>query len=344
MNQPKKSTKFFLLFVTIYFLLVSTTWGQSAWITPPPVSGRAVSSETILPADVLARVQWFHEELEAIRLEMGKPQDRRVTRLATNALPHEVYFQAITLFIKADRLALELTGSTGLRPQPVAPSAIRPYHTWALVTAALDRLATIKNELGIQETVSENAHPPSTKPTEVARAIVQANRQLNLMLQRRFTSSDAFQQISWGIQYAKALLAQFPAAAPSAASPPFERRKQPGEVFLRLVQCFKHVEEIARLSGTAVLHLDAKAAKGAADNLNIQPSDVYDLATLLVSDLTFLYGKLENVPSIPSVPFPGRKFPSHVYQQAGILLDHLRALEQQVRANPDWSQGQTPMN
>ena len=344
MNQSKKSVKVFLLFVTIHLLLFSTTWGQTASITPPPVSGRAVSPEPILPADALARVQWFQEELEAIRLEMGKPKERRVTRLATDALPHEVYFQAITLFIKADRLALELTGSTGLRPRPVPLSAIRPYHNWALVTAALGRLGTIKKELGIQETVSENAHPPSTKPTEVARAIVHANRQLNLMLQRSFSSSDVFQQVSWGIQYAKVLLAQFPGATPSAASPPFERGKQSGEVFLRLVQCFKHVEEIARLSGTAVLHLDAKAANGAADNLNIQPSDVYDLATLLVSDLTFLYGKLENAPSIPSVPFPGRKFPSHVYQQAGILLDHLRALEQQVRANPNWSQAQPSMN
>jgi hypothetical protein len=344
MNKPKKSAKVFLLFVTIHLLLVSTTWGQAASITPPPVSGRAASPETIVPADALARVQLFREELEAIRFEMGKPKDRRTPPVATDALPHEVYFQAVTLFIKADRLALELTGSTGLRPRPVPPSAIRPYHNWALVTAAYKRLAAIKTELEIQETISENAHPPSTKPTEVARAIVQANRQLNLMLQRRFSSSDVFQQISWGIQYAKALLAQFPAATPSATSPPFERGKQPGEVFLRLVQCFKQVEDIARLSGTAVLHLDAKAAKHAMNDFDIQPSDVYDLATLLVSDLTYLYGKLQDVPPIPSVPFPGRKFPSHVYQQAGILLDHLRALEQQVRANPDWSQVQTPMN
>jgi len=344
MNQPKKSAKVFLLFVTIYVLLVSTTWGQATSMTPPPVSGRAVSLETILPADVLARVQWFRKELEAIRFEIGQPKDRRITRLATDALPHEVYFQAITLFIKADRLALELTGSTGLRPRPVAPSAVRPYHTWALVTAAYDRLVTIKHELGIQETAPEKAHPPSTKPTEVARAIVQANRQLNLMLQRRFSSSDVFQQVSWGIQYAKALLAQFPAATPSAASAPFERGKQPGEVFLRLVQCFKHVEEIARLSGTAVLHLDVKAAKRAMDDFTIESSDVYDLATLLVSDLTYLYGRLKDVPPIPSVPYPGRKFPSHVYQEAGVLLDHLRVLEQQVRANPNLSQVQPPTN
>ena len=104
------------------------------------------------------------------------------------------------------------------------------------------------------------------------------------------------------------------------------------------------MEEIARLSGTAVLHLDTKAAKRAVDDFTIQPSDVFDLATLLVSDLTFLYGTLKDVPPIPSVPFPGRKFPSHVYQESGVLLDHLRALEQQVRANPNWSQVQSPMN
>jgi len=344
MNQPKKNAKVFLLFLTIHLLLVSTTLGQSTSMTPPPVSGRAVSPETILPADVLARMLWLNEELETIRFEMGKPKDRRVTRLATDALAHEVYFQAITLFIKADRLALELTGSTGLRPRPVAPSDIRPYHTWVLITAALNRLVAIKNELGISEIVSENAHPSTTKPTEIAHLIVQANRQLNLMLQRSISPSDVFQQISWGIQYAKALLAQFPAATHSAVPPPFERGKQPSEVFLRLVQCFKHVEEIARLSGTAVLHLDAKAAKHAVDDFNIQPSDVYDLATLLVSDLTYLYGTLKDAPPIPSVPFPGRKFPSHVYQQAGVLLDLLRSLEQQVRANPNWSQFQPPMN
>jgi hypothetical protein len=345
MTQPKKkSPKVFLLLVTIYVFLVATAWGQAPSMAPPPVSGRAVSPETILPADVLARVQWFREELEAIRFEMGKPKERRSIQLATDALPHEVYFQAITLFIKADRLALELTGSTGLRPRPVASSDIRPYHNWALVTAAYDRLVTIKNELGIQETVSEKAYPPSTNPTEAGRAIVLANRQLNLMLQRHFSSSDVFQQVSWGIQYAKALLAQFPGATPSATLSPLERGKQPGEVFLRLVECFARVEEIARLSGTTVLHLDAKAARRAVDDFIIEPSDVYDLATLLVSDLTYLYGRLKGVPPIPSVPFPGRKFPSHVYQQAGVLLDHLRALEQQVRANPNWFKGPPTVN
>jgi len=336
MNTRNKSTDVFLLIVAMHVLLVPSALGESPTMNPPPVSGRAVSPETIVPADVLARVQWVREELEAIRFEMGKPKDQRVTRLATDALPHEVYFQAVTLFIKADRLALELTGSTGIRPESVAITDVRPYHNWVLVTAAYDRLVTIKAELGIHEKVPEHTHPPSTKPTEVGRAIVQANRQLNLMLQRRFSPSDVFQQVTWGIHYTKAILAQFPGDTPSGVSPVFERGKQPGDVFLRLAECFARVEEIARVSGMQILHLDSKAARKAVHDFNILPSDVYDLATLLVSDLTYLYGKLKNVAPIPSVPFPGRKFPSHVYQQAGVLLVQLHALEEQVRANPTW--------
>ncbi|HBP90532.1 MAG: hypothetical protein KC594_18315 [Nitrospira sp.] len=337
MNTRKQRTHVFLLLLAVHLILVGTSWGESTFMSPPPVSGRVVSPETILPADVLARVQWFRDELEAIRFEMGVPKDRRITRMATNAFPHEVYFQAATLFIKADRLALELNGSTGIRPDPVAPLEVRPFHTWLLVTAAYNRLMTVKTELGIQERFPEKLQPSSTTPVEVGRAIVHSNRQLNLMLQRRFVPSDVFQQVLWGVEYANALLAQFPEARNSRLSPPLERGKLPADVFLRLVECFGRVEEIAHLSGMEVLHLDVTAAQQAVLNFDIQPSDVYDLATLLVSDLTYLYGKIKDPRSIQSVPFPGRKFPSHVYQQTAVLLGKLRELEKQVRANPNWT-------
>jgi len=93
-----------------FFLGVPTVVAQSWLLSPPPISGRTVERDSIQPADVLARVQLFHQQLESIRIEMGKPQDTRQMHLATNARPHEVYFQALTLYIKADRLALELTG------------------------------------------------------------------------------------------------------------------------------------------------------------------------------------------------------------------------------------------
>ncbi|MEO8325508.1 MAG: hypothetical protein ABI618_06645, partial [Nitrospirota bacterium] len=81
---------------------------------PNPVSGHSITLEDITPADVLARVQLFGDTLELIRFEMGKPLVTPSDAIATDIHSHEAYFQALTLFHKADRLALELTGSTGI--------------------------------------------------------------------------------------------------------------------------------------------------------------------------------------------------------------------------------------
>ena len=300
--------------------------------TPKLVSGQPASPDRITLADVLARTELLRGELEAIRFEMGKPKDLRTERVASKAALHEVYFQAITLFLKADRLALELTGGTGIPPKGVPPLQIRPYHVWNLVDAAYGRILNVKQELGLTQVIAEQPKPPSTTPYDVGYAIVQANRQINLLLERRFSPSDVFQQVTVAIAYAASLLGQFPDARPMPHAPLLERGKQPDDVFLRLVECYKRLEAIAQQSHLEVLQLDTRSAK----RLEIRPSDVYDMATLLVSDLAYLHAHVKNADSPARVGYPGRKFPSHVYQQASVLYAQLVELEKRVAANPDW--------
>jgi len=319
-----------------FFLGVPTVAAQSWLLSPPPISGGTVERDTIQPADVLARVQLFHQQLESIRLEMGKPQDPRHMQLATNAHPHEVYFQALTLYIKADRLALELTGSTGLKPILVSAEEISPYHVWLLVNAAYRRLLVIKTELNIPESFLERASPDTTTPTEVGRAIVQANRQLNVMLRQQFSPSEVFQQLEAARQYAQALLEGFGRNQDSTSLPPFQRGKTPTDVFLQLIRCFEQLEELAKVSGVSILHLDGAAARKVVPEFQVQPSDVYDLATLLLSDLAYIHGKKYRGQTMPTVPFPGTKFPSHVFQLARGLQQQLDDLGRLVQKNPDW--------
>ena len=299
---------------------------------PAPVSGRPVTLEGILPADVLARLGLLHHELEAIRLEMGKPKESKQLAIAMNAAPHEVYFQAVTLFLKANRLALELTGSTGVQPDFVSPLEVRPYHVWQLVNAAYGRILAVKEELGLTQSFSEPAKDPATTPNAVGYAIVHTNRQINRMLERRFSASDVFQQVTVAIKYAATLFRQFPGAAPMPAPPPLERGKQPADVFFRLAECYQRLEMIAQHSQLRIVQLDTSRARRA----DIRPSDVYDMATLLVSDLAYLHAHLKHVDPPAIVPYPGRKFPSHAYQQAGLLHVQLRELERQVSAQPAW--------
>lgn len=304
---------------------------------PNPVSGHSISLEGITPADVLARVQMLRDTLELIRFEMGKPMASQSDSIVTNVHSHEAYFQALTLFHKADRLALELTGSTGIPPEPISLSALAPFHVWKIVNASYLRILAIKEELGLKEIVSERPEDSSTSLTETGRAIVQANRQLNLLPERHFSPSDVSQQVLLASQYAKRLLSRFPQSNIVIKPSPLERGKEPADVFLRLVECYAILEKIAQQSKVPVLHLDLPAAHKAGRSRQLDPSDVYDLATLLVSDLAYLHAQLKSDDSPKRIPYPGRTFPSHVYQQATVLLHQLKALEQLVATDPDWT-------
>ena len=156
------------------------------------------------------------------------------------------------------------------------------------------------------------------------------------MLERDFSDSDVFQQVTLATRYAADLLAQFPGTQTMPEPPPYTRKKSPADVLVRLFQCYKQLETIAYHSKVKVLHLDMKEAQSAIEHREVHPSDVYDMATLLVSDLAYFHSKLEKESAPDTVPYPGRKFPSHVYQEAGVLLTQLTMLEQKVKADPAW--------
>jgi hypothetical protein len=303
---------------------------------PHPVSGHSISVEGITPADVLARVQLLRDTLELIRFEMGKPTASQSDAIVTNVHAHEAYFQALTLFHKADRLALELTGSTGIPPEPISLSTLAPLHIWKIVNASYLRILAIKEELGLKEIVSERPEESSTSLTETGRAIVQANRQLNLLQARHFPPSDVSQQVLLASQYATRLLVRFSQSSIPSETVAYERGKQPADVFFRLVECYAVLEKIAQQSNVPVLHLDLPSAQKAGKSRRLDPSDVYDLATLLVSDLAYLHAQLKSADSPKPIPYQGRTFPSHVYQQATVLLHQLQTLKQLVATDPDW--------
>ena len=108
--------------------------------------------------------------------------------------------------------------------------------------------------------------------------------------------------------------------------------KRPRDVYLRLVGCFNRIREIADRSGLEILELEVDGTKKAAENA--EPGDVYDIASLLVSELAFLHSQLKNGKPPREVFFAGRKFPSHVYQRAGILEKQLEKLEKLAAAEP----------
>ena len=302
---------------------------QTGRDTPSPQAEGRGPELPIEPPDVYADTLLVRDELELIRLEMGRPQETRQEIGVTGAEPREVYFQALTLFHKANRLSFELTRDRAELPEkPIG--AIRLVHVRDVLKAILERLRRVKGVLGSFERSPQRAREPTKTHADVFRSIVQANRQVNLLLNQQFAPSDVFQQVTLAVGYAAQLRTQFPGTRMPEA-PAFERRKRPADVYHRLVECFARVRAVMQHSGMNALTLDLHPQ-------TVTPSDVYDIASLLVSELSFLHSHLDGVLAPPDAYYPGRKFSADVYQRAGLLEALLIDLQALVEASPSWLQ------
>ncbi|MFQ5673383.1 MAG: hypothetical protein ACE5G9_09825 [Nitrospinales bacterium] len=282
------------------------------------------------PPDVFNHVALVRAEIELIRQEMGKPKLARPEIQVTEVSPREVYFQALILYDKANRLCSELTGRRAT-PPPRPTREIHPTDVLTLVGDTLECLMIIKKELNINKTSVKPQRDASKTPSDVFRSIVQASRQLNLMLERRIAPSDVYQRITQAMDYTAFLLKYLHVSkAKLPPPPPFERGKMPSDVYFRLIECFNLIKEIAQISGLHVLKANLEE-----DQSQITPGDVFILAKILVAELAYLNQIIGNTHS-PRSFYPGRKFPSHVYQAAGLFQIQLGELLKRVRAKPDW--------
>ncbi len=296
----------------------------------PATSPAIAEDSATTPADVYVRVAETRAEIELIRFEMGRPRHARPEIAVSGIAPREVFFQVLTLFEKANRLGFEQTRTRAERP--LEPSTDpTPADVLRVVDAALSRLRAVKADLGIVSNVSVPPVDPSKRPVDVFKSIVQANRQLSLLLVRRFSPSDVYEQVTVAIGYAARLRSLFPGNRVPPA-PAREAGKRPQDVYRLLIDCLNTVKLIAATSGLSIATLEASEEEiGAA-----RPSDVYDISSLLVAELAFLHQQPGALDAPRPAYYPGRKFPSDVYQRAGQLKIQLDELQVLAKTRPDW--------
>ena len=272
----------------------------------------------IQPSDCFVRASHLAKEVELIRREMGRPQESRPAVVVTGASPRECWFQALAVFRKADRLCGEIAGDP-VASVPYAPpiQQLQPGDVLKVIEAAGKEIAETKKALGITETADPPARDAAKTPSDVYGMLATVDRQINLLLERPFRPSDCFQQVSLAVAYAARL-----GAAPSES--PFVRGKRPADCYERLTGCLELARALVKQAGHAVID----KAPVAGDASVVLPSDVDDLATLVVGEMAFLHGVRGNAQA--PYPFegntPGKKLPSHVWQLAGVLEHQLSQL------------------
>ena len=119
--------------------------------------------------------------------------------------------------------------------------------------------------------------------------------------------------------------------SPFPSAPAYEPGLRPAHVYGRMLEVFD------RLSvGFETLGLEMVSWSGGAyvADDSLTPSDDFDLATLLLSDLEYLHSLVPDARPPMQVAHPGRRFPSDVYQQAGILREQASRILVRAREDP----------
>jgi hypothetical protein len=285
--------------------------------------------------EVYALAQLILGDIELIRIEMGIPKTVSVPIKVSGVSPWESFHQARLLYEKTNQLAFEFTRHKA--PDISTPPTKDITNADVLKTLELvrERVMEAKKALGI----TESAKAPPVAPVtgeDVFLTLVTADRVAHQCLRTPIAPQLAYQRVTLAVGYTSRLLELFPdVTGVMPATPPLERGKIPGDVFFRLNGCLKLVEQIAAKSGVKIMKLDV----GAVERETLIPADVQNMAAIIIAELSYLHSLQKNAKPVRQAIFPGRKFPSLVYQRAGILEAQLSDLLGKVSKNPRWLDG-----
>lgn len=293
-----------------------------------------ILAEEATQAHVYKNVEYLKQDLEFIRQEIGMPKPGKNIFNITGASPTEVLYQAMTLCEKAGQLRLEWTRTLG--HCPVAPMGrITLLDVMTYVNRSNEHLGVVKKYFKVEESPVGSLFNADKNLADVFMDIVTANRQLNILLRKRYLPDDVFREVTLAIYYTAELLGRFPylkQRIPSA--PELVRKKSPKDVYRLLLDGYSLVRQLSQLSGEEALYLELNKAQ----LIQVEPADVYDVAALIVSKLAFLYWRAGGTKDIKAYQ-PPPKIPSQVYQRSSILMLQLQMLLEHVSVHPDWLEG-----
>ncbi|OSM01402.1 hypothetical protein [Magnetofaba australis] len=282
------------------------------------------AAQAATPGDVLGVGRAVVQDLEEIRAKLDANANAQEEIPVVGASPREVFYQAESLELKIVDLVKQ---RAGLDPRPLLllpPAKITPDHVLAVMQSAHRILGEGKQALGVGAPTRPQKVEKAT-PTDVYKTLMQANRQINLLLTTKIIPSDVYQRVEESVQIAQILNAAHGDDA-TLDLPQLDLKKGPGDVYNQMIRCFRIIHQILSLSSVKSMDLETghEAAQGTT------PGDVYDLASLLYSEMAHLYFDLPKRPLTPGVGYPGPKKPGHVYQLAEALEDQLLQLRKNV--------------
>ena len=301
-----------------------------------PVVGKS-NTKNFSPMLAYQMVELVQHEIELIRDHKQSTIDSRDYIPVENVYPREVYFQALTLRQKAGRLCHETTQYLLAPPivvQYTIPRNITSKDVYEIVNDAWSQIRCAKAGLNIQNNIKqhESTQDSNKTLTDVFKLIVQANRQLNLILEQPIEQGDVYAIVKQANAYLVDILNKLaPVWSLTAPTlPAFQAGTAPIDAYKVMIRNFRIIQEIANDSGIDMLHLDSDI------QIPITTSDVFDLSSLILSELRYFASQVGVERIYKLAPYPD-KVPADVFQQAQFVEEHLKILNDFSKKYPAWT-------
>jgi hypothetical protein len=277
--------------------------------------GSGLSAQDITPPDVDLLVRTIAQELEVLRWHMGRPAEVRAPIPVEDVAIRENFRQAMTLWQKVNQLGIEVVGGGEAPPivRPPRGGSYGPEHVHAVLGGAMERLQEIREGVGIVGAVG-TLEPAS-----------------ELEVDPSATPSDVYQQVQQAVFYASEILAAGGDDNPFPSVPEYQPGLTPSHVYGRLLSVFDRLEQVFIEVDEEMVNWQGEAYFVSE---SLTPSDVFDLATLLLSELEHLHAGVQGARVPLQAVHPGQRWPSNVYQQAGVLLEQAARIMALANGNP----------
>ena len=280
------------------------------------------------PKHVYALSKLLNQNIDGIREKMGRARISKSIVEIKNAQPREVYFQAVNLLEKVEQLHFEITYAHEEKTSHEY-AELNPGSVWDELIVSLSKIEKINEHLAISKVNELPSIIEGKTPSDVYTQILINVRQVNVLLAEPYTPSKVFQELSTALNYTFRLYKNVPSLK-LQEMPKFTPNLTAANVYDEMMLCFSTISELSKHSGFLALEI------AAIDKIKIKSGDVYDIATLINSELSFLDKQKNDGAYFYQSVYPGEKTPSHVYQRLRFLHKHLKALQKAVYKNKDW--------
>jgi hypothetical protein len=242
---------------------------------------------------------------------------------------HSLYFQALSLKHRSARHSFEQLRVVADYQQSFDAS-IYPNINSTMVLNLLEQIETELLEVAKLKNFELRELAESTSKlvssSDVFVGLLSANREFDNLLIQGYQPSDVYQQVIQAINVTIQLLNYFGSELTVQKEPAYLYGKKPSDVWLLLHKNLQILNQIAEKKGHTIFNIDIKDLSAE----HILPRDVFQIATTIVSELSFLHHVIGSRTSVIESVMVNNKTPSDVFQKASLLHRQLKMLQKMI--------------